>query len=84
MSPEEQRRYNKYLEDLASDRGALQYAREEGIELGLKQGIEQGKQSRDVAIVKNMYNQGIEPDIICRVTGLSIGKVQDIIQGSDL
>lgn len=62
MTPEEQRAFNKYLEDVASDRGVLKYARDEG--------------KKEIA--RNLLNAGSELDFISRVTGFSIEELKKL------
>ncbi len=72
MDPEKQRLYDKYLVDLASDRGALEYAKEQGLEQGIKK--------RNIDIVRNLYKEGAELAFISKVTGLSLEKIENIIK----
>lgn len=40
MNPEQQLSYNKFLEENASITGALEFANEQGLEQGIKKGIQ--------------------------------------------
>ena len=47
---------------------------EQGVELGIEQGIEQNK----VEIALNMLRENTNSDFICKVTGLSLDKVEKL------
>ena len=51
------------------------YYREEGLEEGRKEGIEQNK----MEVIKNMYNKGIDIDTIADVVSLTKEEVKDIV-----
>ena len=84
MTPKKQRKYNKYLEDLASDRGTLEFnaqkSRSEGKIEGKIEGEIEGKIEGKVegklesAIV--LKRLGVDIIIIAESTGLSIEKIE--------
>ena len=51
---------------------------DEGIEIGKEQGIEIGKEQAVIELAKNMKNAGISILVIAQVTGLSVGKIEDL------
>ena len=60
----------------------LQYEREEGkkegIDIGFKKGIEQGKRQQQISIAKSLKNSGIDIKIISENTGLSIEEIEKL------
>lgn len=79
MSPEDQKKYNKYLEDLASDRGALKYAEEKGFEKGIEEGREEGID----AVARELLKEGSKPAFVSKVTGLSLKYIDKIIAATE-
>lgn len=66
MTPENQKAYNKYLEDLASDRGALEFAKSEG------------KIEEKIEIAINLLKEGSDIAFISKVTGLTIEEINKL------
>lgn len=66
--------------------GAMEYAKEEGLrqgkEEGLKQGREQGREEgreeNKIDVAKNMLRKGLEIELICEVTNLSVEQIKQI------
>ena len=60
----------------------LQYAKEEGIELGketgIKQGIEQGEKKKQIEIAKRMLEKGKDIEEIIEMTELTKEEIQKI------
>jgi len=67
MSPEQQKKYKKYLEDLASDRGVLT----------LNSLVAQKKAKLEIA--QNMKDKGLDTDLIIEMTGLSLDDIAKLI-----
>ncbi|MGL1890614.1 MAG: Rpn family recombination-promoting nuclease/putative transposase [Spirochaetaceae bacterium] len=74
MTPQKQRAYNKYLEDLASDRGALEYARDEG----RKEGREDARLEGKIDTAKKLLEAGSEIDFVSKITGLSLDEINNL------
>jgi len=53
---------------------AVEVAREEGHEDGLKEGEEIGK----LIIAKNLLSEGSTPEFVQRITGLSMEKIKEL------
>lgn len=73
----------KYYRDL---KNSLDTAREEGLaeglEKGLEKGIEKGIEKRDCEIVLKMVENGISNEDIQKITGLTIDKIEQILQNN--
>ena len=52
--------------------------KEEGIKEGIEQGIEQGIEREKYSLAKNMKKENIDINIISKVTGLSIEKIEKL------
>jgi len=66
MEPEQQKRYKKYLEDLASDRGALELN-------ALK-----AKKERDFEIAQKMLSEGLTVELIAKLTDLTSEEIEEL------
>lgn len=66
MSPEQQRQYKKYLEDLASDRGALEL------------NALRAKKERDFEIAQRLIDRGDSNEDISLITELSIKDIEEL------
>ncbi len=66
MSPERQRRYKKYLEDLASDRGALELN-------ALK-----AEKRKALKVASEMIKDGVSVDLISKYTELSTEEIEEL------
>ena len=49
---------------------------ERGIKQGIKQGIEQGQKEEKLEIAKNMLAEGMDVNVIVKITGLSEKEIQ--------
>ena len=49
-----------------------------GIEQGIKQGVEQGIEQNKKEMIMSMINEGLELDIISKITKLSIEEIKKI------
>lgn len=58
------------MEDVASDRGALEFARGRGIELGERQ--------EQIKIAKKFLSEGSEISFVSKVTDLSIDDLKEL------
>ncbi len=71
MKPDEQRKYNKYLEDLASERATIEYAIDKGREEGRLEEIDKhGKEQ--IEHVKKMLDDGLTIEQASKFSGLSV------------
>ena len=52
-------------------RQGLRQGIEQGIEQGREQGIEQGREEEKKLLIRKMLENGAEPELISRLTGLS-------------
>ena len=79
IGDEEERRLAFLREKAIRDeRNNLQGSREEGIEIGRKEGEAKGKKEKQIEIAKNMVKEGIDIKIISRVTNLSIKEIEKL------
>ena len=51
---------------------------QEGIQKGIQKGIQEGKRERDKEIALQMLEAGADIRMICRCTGLSEGRVEEL------
>ncbi|MCL2281966.1 MAG: Rpn family recombination-promoting nuclease/putative transposase [Fibromonadales bacterium] len=75
LSLKARRAYDHYVDRLRSDRSTAYTARLEGKAEGEAIGIEKGKTEERIEIAKGMKAEGINIDIISKVTGLSKAEV---------
>lgn len=78
MSAEKKRAYNKYKEDLASDRGTLEYAKSEGEMIGIEKGIQKGIKKGIIETARKFLKAGSEPSFVAKVTGLNLEEVNKL------
>ena len=52
----------------------------QGLEQGLKQGLEQGEWHAKRQLAMNAYQAGLEMDMICKISGLDMNEVEEIIK----
>lgn len=74
MPPVKQRLYTKYLEDMASDRGTLSFAKSKGRAEGVIEGKIEGK----IETAINLKSLGIDTSIIAQSTGLEISVIENL------
>lgn len=72
MTAEQKRSYNKYLEDQASNRAALESAEEKGEIKGKREGIYE----QQVRSAKTMLSDGLTLEQISKFTGLSVEEIK--------
>ncbi len=56
----------------------------EGIKEGMEEGMEEGRKEKEIAIVKNSLQQGLELSVISSITGLSVKEIQEIKNDSNV
>lgn len=54
--------------------------KEEGIMKGMERGIEVGAKKRELELVRNALNEGVELDLISKLTGLTKKEINKIIK----
>jgi predicted transposase/invertase (TIGR01784 family) len=64
-----------YIQD---ERGRIEYAREEGREKGKEEGRKEGKKEEKFETARKMMGEGINLDVIIKVTGLSLEEVEKL------
>ena len=65
----------KYRLDQASK---LKYAERQGIEKGIKKGMEVGVKQSKIELVRNAINEGVEINLISKLTGLTKAEIEKI------
>jgi len=65
--------------ELATKTG-LKQGLEQGLKQGLEQGLEQGEWHTKRQLTMNAYQAGLEMDMICKISGLDMNEVEDIIK----
>lgn len=79
MSKEERKRYENYLENLASELDIIETAKEEGREEGIIEGKLEGEREKSIKIAKNLLSMGIDILIIVGATGLSKEEIEKLM-----
>ena len=69
--------WTKQWEQQGIEKG-LEQGIEQGLEQGLEQGIEQGIEKAKYEDAKNMLKEGIDVDVVARVTGLPKDKIESL------
>ena len=64
--------YRRYREDLASERDVIATARQEGHAEGHAEGV--------LETARNLLKEGFAPEVIAKVTGLSIAEIKELSQ----
>ena len=77
MSKEEKQKYEKYLENVASEIDIIETAKEEGREEGREEEREKAKEDK-IKIAKKMLRRGTSVNIVAEDTELSIEEVENI------
>ena len=71
----EKKEYKKNVLEYADVQDAIRCAKEnslkEGIEKGREQGIQQGEDNTKRLLARNMLAEGLGPDIVARISGLT-------------
>ena len=91
MSNEEVKKAKKVLDELSQDEHARRLAelREKyimdqkateaaGYDKGLECGIKQGEKNKTLELAKNLKKEGVDINIICKTTGLSIDEINKL------
>lgn len=80
LSNDEHLRWLAELREKAirDEKDRLKGATLRGIERGEKTGQERGRKQRELEIAKNMLKEGLDLQLISKVTGLTIQEIQDI------
>jgi len=86
MTEKQQRAYQKYYEDLASDRGVLEFnaekAKAEGEKIGLQKGeqigLQKGKIEGKIETVKNMLKGGLAVEDVAQFAQMPLDQVLQI------
>ena len=77
-SDEERLIIDKIVEGRNDYYSAKNIAREEGKEEGLKEGKIEGLKEGKIGIAKNMLKEGLDVNLISKLSGLSITEIEDI------
>ena len=81
ISQDEHERYLAELrEKYIMDKKAIEDA---GFDKGLEAGIKQGKKQQAIDIAKNLKEQNVDIDIICKTTGLTKEEIENLKQIRD-
>jgi predicted transposase/invertase (TIGR01784 family) len=83
LSPAEALTMNKrelYRQDQINIRlHALTEGLEQGVQQGMRQGMRQGTQAEAIRIAKTSLAQGLSPDLVATITGLSLAKIHALM-----
>ncbi len=74
MSPKEQRIYNRYLEDLASERGVFKFYEGKAIQ-AKEEGKIEGKREGKIESAVKLKKLGVSTGVIIEATGLTEGEI---------
>ena len=74
MDSEERRKYFNSLNKYRTNLSVMQNEREEGV----AEGLEKGRNERNVEIARNAKRMGMEASLICELTGLSISEIESL------
>ena len=75
MTKQQQRAYQKYYEDLASDRGVLEFNAEKAKAEGEKIGMQKGKIEGKIETVKNMLKGGLAVEDVAQFAQMPLDQV---------
>ncbi|CAK0762735.1 transposase [Gammaproteobacteria bacterium] len=83
MSPEERRRYERYLDSMVIERSRIETARDEGLrkgrqeghQEGLEEGIAEGEHRRALVVARELKALGLPMAQIAAITGLTLEEV---------
>ncbi|WP_294477257.1 Rpn family recombination-promoting nuclease/putative transposase [uncultured Bacteroides sp.] len=76
FTPEQLLGYEKFWDIISVEKTLVSSAERKGKEEGKKEGIEEGKKEEKLLIASNAKKQGLSPDIISSLTGLSIEEIE--------
>lgn len=69
----------KALRDYNSQmNSALRRGMQRGIEKGQKKGLEEGRKEGKSALIRTMFENGAEPELIAQLTGLSLSEIAEL------
>ena len=69
----------KALRDYNSQmNSALRRGMQRGIEKGQKKGFEEGRKEGKSALIRTMFENGAEPELIAQLTGLSLSEIDEL------
>ena len=69
----------KALRDYNSQiNSALRRGMQRGIEKGQKKGLEEGRKEGKSALIRTMFENGAEPELIAQLTGLSLSEIDEL------
>jgi predicted transposase/invertase (TIGR01784 family) len=80
FTTEEREAYEDHLKWLRIEANTLKKYENKGREQGIKEGIQQGTESRNIEIAKNMLKKGSDTGFIQEVTGLSKEAIEKLKQ----
>lgn len=75
FTPEQLLGYEKFWDIISVEKTLVSSAERKGKEEGKKEGIEEGKKEEKLLIASNAKKQGLSPDMISSLTGLSIEEI---------
>ncbi|MBW5380847.1 hypothetical protein E6A52_08995, partial [Brachyspira hampsonii] len=80
---EVQRRYNNFIKDKLmmneyDKRQAYLYGNQIMLEEERRLGIEDGKKEQQISIARNMKEENMDINLICKLTGLSMEEVKNL------
>lgn len=76
FTPEQLLGYEKFWDIISVEKTLVSSAERKGKEEGKKEGIEEGKKEEKLLIASNAKKQGLSPDIISSLTGLSVEEIE--------
>ncbi|WP_316787956.1 Rpn family recombination-promoting nuclease/putative transposase [Pedobacter frigoris] len=75
LTPKERDMYRTAQQRKWDEQNVIDYAREEGIEIGFEKGREEGRYAEKMANAKNLKIQGVDIKIIAVAMGLSVDEI---------
>lgn len=78
FTPEQLLGYEKFWDIISVEKTLVSSAERKGKEEGKKEGIEEGKKEEKLLIASNAKKQGLSPDMISSLTGLSIEEIKKL------
>ena len=67
-----------YRDNLATEQWALEMGEKKGIQIGREEGIQIGREEGMLDAARGMKAAGIAPELIARITGLSMEEIQKL------
>lgn len=78
FTPEQLLGYEKFWDIISVEKTLVSSAERKGKEEGKKEGIEEGKKEEKLLIASNAKKQGLSPDMISSLTGLSVEEIKKL------